>query len=254
MRSRSFTHLYIGVAVLVILTLAHISKAQEMTSPTYKIKSDSINFGGGLSTSSSYKIESTVGEIATGNSTSSTYRIYAGYQQMQSGYIALTAAADVILSPAIGGITGGTSNGSTAFNVTTDNPGGYEVTIKASSSPALQSDLGSFADYTLAGAAPDFTFSIAATDSEFGFSPEGTDIASRYKDSGGNCNQPAGGDTADKCWDPLSTTAKTIVSRSSGNHPNGATTTLKFRAQSGTSHLQVEGVYTATTTITALPL
>jgi len=234
------------------LVVGHVSFAQ-MTGTLYEIQSDSINFGGGFSTSTSYTQESTFGEITTGNSSSTTYGIRAGYQQMQQVYIAITTVADVTMSPSIGGLTGGTSNGSTGVTVTTDSPSGYELTIKASSSPALVSGSNSFADYTTSGAAPDFSFSIAVTDSEFGFTPEGSHIVDRFKDNGAVCDSGLG-NTADACWDTLSTNEAVISRSTSGNHPSGTLTTLKFRAQSGPSHFQMEGEYTATTTVTALPI
>lgn len=253
---------YISSIITAILITATLSawivfgntSFAQMTGTSYKIQSDSINFGGGYSSSTTYKSESTAGEIATGDSSSTNYKLRAGYQQMQEVYIAISAVADVTMSPSLGGITGGTSNGSTNVTVTTDSPSGYQLTITASSSPALISGSNSFADYTVGTpGTPDYDFSVLSTDSEFAFSPEGTDIASKYKDDGADCNTGSG-DTADKCWDALSTSAQVIANRTSGNHPSGTVTTLKFRAESGSSHLQPEGIYTATTTVTALPI
>ena len=221
---------------------------QTMTSSHYKIQSDSINFGGGHSTSTGYVMEDTAGEIATGISSSTHYVMSAGYQQSDAVTLTLVPPTNVTMSPAIGGVVGGTADGSTNFTVTTNDNAGYHVTIQASSSPALQGPYGTFADYTPAGANPDFTFSIAASDSEFGFSPEGSDIQTRYKNDGNTCN--TGSNTSNGCWDGLSTSPITFVSRASANMPSGTLTTLKFRAASGSSHIQPDGTYTATTTIT----
>lgn len=224
----------------------------QMQSGTYRIDFDSVNSGGGQSQSANYLTESTVGEIATGSSTSATYNLQAGYQQMHEVYLTITAANDVAMSPSIGGITGGTSNGSTAVTVTTDSATGYQLQIKASSSPALVSGVNSFADYTPASADPDYNFSIAATASEFGFSPEGSHIPARYKDNGFFCNSGTGS-TADSCWDPLSTVDKIIAQNAGANTPSGTATVIKFRASSGASRFQPAGNYVATTTLTALP-
>jgi hypothetical protein len=245
----------ITLAILVVVGLYSVNTvfAQTMTSGTYRIQSDSVNFGGGYSTSTSYSLESTAGEIATGESSSSLFKIKAGYQQMQETIISVTAAADVTMSPAIGGITGGTSNGSTNFTVTTDNPAGYTVTIKASSSPALQSDLDTITDYSATVASPDYEFSIDPTESAFAFSAEGTDIVESFKDNGSACGVGSG-DTSSACWAGLSTSEQIIVSRTSANHTAGTLTTIRFRAESGSSHVQTAGTYVATTTITVLPL
>src|ERR1035437_2134992 len=45
-----------------------------------------------------------------------------------------TTASNVIMSPSLGGITGGTSNGATSVAVRTNNLTGYNMTIQASSS------------------------------------------------------------------------------------------------------------------------
>lgn len=245
-----------GLAALSLFFAANGAIAYVASSTNYRIQSDSVNIGGILSTSTSYKVEDTLGEIATGVSTSTNYQLNAGYQQMQEVYLSISAPEDVSMSPSIGGVTGGTGNGSASWTVITDDPAGYSLTIKASTSPAMMSNTvagESFANYTPAGADPDFSWSVASADSEFGFSPEGSDIVQKYKDNGSACNAGSG-DTSDKCWDSLSTSIKSIAGSSSANHPSGAVTTVKFRAESGSSHIQVNGVYTATTTVTAIAL
>ncbi len=246
------THAIIaGFIVAAPFFLAAIANADMMTSSHYKIESDSVNFGGARSSSGTYRIEDTLGEIATGISTSTNYTMSAGYQQMHEVVIAVVPATGVTMSPAIGGVTGGTATGATSFTVTTDDLAGYTVTIAASSSPALQSPLDSFADYVPGGANPDFTFTNAASASSFAFSPKGTDIASRYLDNTSACGTGSS-QTAGACWDGLSTTPRTIVSRATSNQPSGTVTTVNFKAASGSSHLQIDGTYVATTTITIL--
>lgn len=237
---------------ITVVASTSLLGAQVMTSGSYQIQSDSVNIGGGSSDSTNYGLESTIGEVATGDSDSENFNLRAGYQQMQEVYLAMTAIGDVILSPAIGGITGGTSNGSTSFAVTTDSPAGYVVYFSAANAPAMQSGVGSIPNYAPAGAAPDFTFTTDPTEAHFGFTPEGPDIALRYQDSGGVCGV-MGSDTAAACWDGVSTTLRTIVTGGT-NHPNGATTTLRFRVGVGSQSGVLAGDYIATTTITALPL
>jgi len=238
---------------LTILVGGKTLFAGVMGSTNYSIESDSLNFGGGLSNSTNYRQESTFGEIATGPSGSTNYNIKAGYQQMSGVFLSMTTASDVTLTPSIPSVGGGTGNGSTAVTVTTDDTLGYSLYIKASSSPALVTTGDSFADYTPAGANPDLSFSVAAGASEFALSPEGTDIATKYRDNGAACNVGVL-DTADACWAPLTTSNDLIAGRASGNFPGGTVTTLKFRAQSGASHIQTAGSYTATTTLTAIAL
>jgi hypothetical protein len=244
---------YVFALVLLSISCVGIVFAQEMSSDNFSITSDSINVGGLRSTSSSYTLEDTAGDIATGISSSTNFTLYAGYQKQNTADISLTPGADVVMSPALGGITGGTSNGSSTFTVISANDPGYMVTIKASSSPALTDGVNSFADYTPSGAAPDFMFSVGAGTSEFGFSPEGTDIVSMFKDNGSTCNTGSS-DASLACWGALTTVNQTIVQRTSATASTGVPTTLNFRAAIGSGHIQPEGVYVSTTTITVLPL
>ncbi len=237
---------------VILILLAEPLLAAVMSSTNYSLESDSVNFGGGLSTSTSYSQESTFGEVATGDSSSASFKMKAGYQQMRASYISIGTVADVTLTPSINGTLGGTANGSTTVLVTTDNSLGYELYIKASSSPALVSGSNSFADYTPAGANPDFTFSILASASEFAFSPEGSHITSEYRDNGASCGVGLL-DTNDSCWAPLGTANELIAESSSSNHPSGTGTVIEFRASSGASNVQAAGTYRATTTVTALP-
>jgi hypothetical protein len=231
----------------------HIVGAQMMQSGNYRIQSDSVNFGGGLSSSTNYSLESTAGEIATGGSESTLYSLRAGYQQMQEVYISLGGFTAVALSPSIPGISGGTSNGSTTVSVVTDSVSGYELQVSSTQSPAMQKAGDTIADYAPTGADPDFTFTTNPADAHFGYSPSGVDVATRFKDNGAVCNTGSG-DTVLACWDGLSTIAEIVARRTSANHPGGSTTTLYFRVGVGGSVVQPPGTYTATTTLTALPL
>lgn len=241
------------VLTTLFVSLLVITSAEVRTSPSYVLESDSINFGGGLSSSTNYTLESTAGEIATGESTSTSYALKAGYQQMQSVFLSITTPADVIMTPSIGGITGGTANGSTSVTVLTDSPAGYELTIQAAGSPAMQKGVDSIADYVPASVGvPDYAFTTGATEAFFGFSPEGSDIVVDFKDNGASCGIGSG-DTALACWLGLSTVPR-VIAEGGANQPDGEITTLRFRVELGGSIVKPEGEYVATTTLTALPL
>lgn len=247
----NFLHIFITTVTLMIPGNYVLSQVMEGT--LYKIQNDSINIGGGFSTSTNYYMQDTVGEVGTGYGTSSTYGVHAGYQQnFVETYITLSAEADVGLG-SIGGLVGGIATGSSTWTVTTNNAAGYSLTVVASTTPALKSGAASFADYAPGGPDPDFDFTVAASNSAFGFSPEGVDVIQRFKDNGSVCNA-GGSNTLDKCWDGLSTTPKSVATRNSSNHPLGSTTTLKYRVESGASHIQDAGAYSAVVTVTAITL
>ncbi len=257
MSLRSFYKIFAQALVLTtfVISILTISNAQVRTSNSYQLQSDSINFGGGLGTSTNYTLESTAGEIATGPSDSTTYKLRAGYQQMQEVFLSMTDASDVVMSPSIGGLTGGTSNGSTSVSVLTDSPAGYQLTIEAASAPAMQlvSLAESISDYSpLASPEADYTFTTSASDAHFGFSPEGSDIVNHFKDDGVDCG--VGSLTGSlTCWEGLSLT-DILVAEGSANQPNGATTTINFRVGVGSNAGVIAGTYIATTTLTAIPL
>lgn len=229
------------------------SSAQVMQSTHYRIESDSVNFGGGLSSSTNYALESTGGEIATGESSSATYALKAGYQQMVTRFISLSTPSSVTMSPSIVGITGGTSNGSTSVTVITDSAAGYSLSINAGASPAMVKGSDSISDYVVSGD-PDYTFTTATDDAHFGYSPSGVDVVARFKDDGVSACNTGSSETALACWDGLSTTGETIARRTSANTPNGSTTTVYFRVGIGSGVNQPAGIYTATTTLTAVSL
>lgn len=252
MRKKYSISTIFALIVLFGFSTLNIAGAYVSSSTNYRLESDSVNIGGLLSTSTNYRLEDTVGEVGTGTSTSATFSLKGGYQQMATSYIAVSSPTDVTLSPGIPSTGGGTSNGSSTWLVTTDNTAGYTMTIQAAASPALFSGGNNFNDYTPAGAVPDFTFTMATTTSEFGFSPEGGDIVQRYLDNGVACGVGAG-DVTDRCWDAFAIVPTTIAERTTGNHPFGTQTRVKYRAQSGTGNTQPAGAYSASVIVTVLP-
>ena len=253
---RSVLHstIYSFLLTLLLLSVLSVSFAQVRNSSNYSLQSDSINIGGGLSSSTNYTQESTIGEIGTGRSASANYQLRTGYQQMQEVFLSLVPPADVVMDPALPGITGGESNGSTSFSVLTDNPAGYQVTISAETDPAMQRTAGSetIANYPAAGT-PDFTFSTGGSNAYFGYTVEGANIADSFKDNGSTC-ATGSGDTADACWRSVLPGAVEVALSSSSTQPSGASTTLKFRVGIGSGAAVIAGTYGATSTVTALPL
>ncbi len=251
MRIRNKNLTILAVLTTPILLGAYPVFAFVMSSQNYRVQADSINVGGIGQQSASYLSEDTIGEIGSDESQSASYKIRAGYQQMLETYIAISSPADVTMSPEIPGVGGGAGNGSVVWTVTTDALAGYTLAIKAGTAPALASGANSFADYTPSAAGtPDFAFSVAASAAEFAFTPEGADIVQKFLDNTSTCGVGSS-ETADRCWYNFATSNTNIASFSSSNHPSGAGTTVKFRAESGSSNVQPAGTYTATIIVTA---
>ena len=226
-------------------------------STNYRLEADSVNFGGGESAdSASFSLSDTGGEIGTGTSTSNAYNLHAGYRAMSESvveYITLSTPADVPLG-SISATDGGTSSGSASWTVVTNNANGYQLEIKADNSPALKYETSGFSDYDVSGGVPGYTWAVSPGAAVFGFTPEGDDIADRYLDDGTTCGTGAG-ETADSCWDGLSTSNRVIAERGSSNLSAGSTIAVKFRAAIGAGGKDMpKGDYSARIIMTATTL
>lgn len=258
MRSLKFLNIFLSVS----LVLFPFGRIDGMQSSNYVIERDSINFSGMEdSESANYALSDTLGEVASGESqcpAGSCTFLEGGYRHndaVASGdYISVSSPTDVTLSPSFGGISGGTGNGSATWKVTTNNLAGYQMDIKASTTPALKAGSYSFLDYVPAGATPDYDWSVAASASEFGYSVEGSHTVGTFLDDGSGVCASGSGNVADQCWLGFSTSDEAIATSASPNDPSGTDTIVKFRAEAGNQRMQQDGDYTATITVTVVEL
>lgn len=245
------------ILFLMLLIFSVGMKVFAMSSTKYKIDTDSINFGGTENSSAGLLLLSdTFGEVGTGISSSSKYSVSSGYRMVQTSYISISAADDVIM-PRMSGSVAGQSDSNESWTVVTDNAAGYEMMIKSLTSPALKSaDGASFGDYSPSSpGVPDYMFSVGSASSTFAFTPEGQDISQTYLDNGlGSTCGTGSTDTEDRCWDGFSTTDKVVAHRESSNHPDGTVTTIKYRSAVGSARLQDAGTYTSHIVVTAVVL
>lgn len=174
--------------------------------------------------------------------------------QEVTGEIELSSPADLTMSPAIPGLTGGVGVGTTTWNATTTNSTGYNLSLTASTSPALQYSGNSFADYDTGTAdattSPTYTWSVGASAAEFGYTVEGhSNIAAFFKDTGAICNAGSG-TTAYTCWNNASTTGVQIVNRATAA-TTYESTNVGFRAQVTSGRNLPSGTYSGKIGITA---
>jgi hypothetical protein len=169
----------------------------------------------------------------------------------------VATSTDVTMSPSLAGISGGTSNGSYGVRVRTNNATGYNMTLAFSSTTAMGRNGGGgyISNYNPAATtAPDYTFANE-TFSQFGYTvvaSTSADLATYFRDNGSACNTGAG-NTTNTCWMAPSTTARTIINRTTATGATGATTTLNFRVNIPSNPIPAiqTGTYTATATLTA---
>lgn len=170
----------------------------------------------------------------------------------------LSIPSDVVMSPALAGITGGSAAGTSTVRVLTNNDTGYNMTLSFSTTTAMRRNGGggTIANYTPAGAGvPDFAFANEVY-GQFAYTVSASttaDMDASFLDNGGTCNIGAA-NASGRCWLNPSTTAETIINRTTATLSSGATTSISFRVHIPSSPVPAisEGTYVATATLTAL--
>lgn len=180
-------------------------------------------------------------------------------QQVTAEIAFIATTTDVVMSPSIAGLTGGTSNGSYSVRVNTNNSAGYNMTIAFSSSTAMILDGGGGVINNYAPASttnPDYTFANE-TFAQFGYTvvaSTSADLDVSFRDNGSNaCGGAASGNTVNTCWFDPDDAAEVIMNRNSETALSGSTSTIAFRVNvpSNPSPAVPTGFYTATATLTA---
>lgn len=179
--------------------------------------------------------------------------------QQVTAETAISAPSNVNMSGSIAGVTGNLgapTTGSVIWTVTSNNSGGFQMTLAASTNPALRLDgTYNFSDYSPASAGtPDYSWtSPAASSAEFGYTVEpatAADTIAKFRDNGvDTCNTDVN-NTPNKCWYNLSSiTPETVINRLSNTSSSGEAETVRFQAESNAKYL-ASGNYTATITAT----
>jgi len=175
----------------------------------------------------------------------------------------VASTTDVTMDASIGGLTGGTANGTTTVAVNTNNTAGYNMTLYFDDTPAMNQNGGTgyIDNYSpTTPGTPDFTFNdTAEVFSQFGYRVTGAqaaDVDPTFQDNGVDTCGTGSSNTYGACWynPTASTSPETIINRSTPTPVGGSTTTLNFRIYVPTNpNPQVpSGTYTATATLTAV--
>ena len=142
--------------------------------------------------------------------------------------------------------------GTTTWTVSTNNILGYTLSVKASTTPAMQMASGTpIADYQTG--APN-GWSVGANAAAFGFSGFGTDVPTATWGTGSSCSAATSTPSGTLLYKGFTTTTVTVANRASTTTPAGIPTTICYAAAQGTNFLIASGVYTATITATATSL
>lgn len=175
---------------------------------------------------------------------------------VESG-ISITSPADVTMSNM--GTAVNVSTGWAIWNVKTNDPDGYTLGVKASTSPAMRNGISSFADYTEATPATPETWSVTNA-VEFGFSGLGTDVVNvntdQYAATGQTtCDNGVASSTVNSTIKFLGfeTSDQTLASRGGTTTTSGVDTRICFAAEQDGVYADA-GLYQATITATATAL
>ncbi len=170
--------------------------------------------------------------------------------------IAIDSPADVAMSRALS-MTNMTAIGTSTWTVTTNNITGYSLTIKATSSPAMQQNsTTTIADYQTA--APN-TWAVTSGNAKFGFSAYGTDVTTVPTNpwgSGSSCAPVSAhvpSTTLKYLGFTTSTSSPEIARRSATTTFAGSATTVCFAVEQNGFYIP-SGAYSATITATAVTI
>ncbi len=158
---------YFIIFVIVVLFIP-VPAFAAMSSTTYRIDADSLNFGGtDTGASTSYRVLDTAGEAGTGGLSSSSYQLGAGYRAMAAEPVfQFSLSANSIAFGVLS--TGAVFTGSVTVTTTTNATNGYITTIVEdgnfrTSGGAVMTDV---ADGTVTAGSEEYGIRTSGTDGQ----------------------------------------------------------------------------------------
>ncbi|MDD4804261.1 MAG: hypothetical protein PHN69_03730 [Candidatus Pacebacteria bacterium] len=194
------------------------------------------------------KLNSVIAQTSDADSVVVTLDVIAG--------IAIDSPSDVSMSRPLS-MTNMTAIGTSTWNVVTNNAAGYNLTVKADTSPAMQQNVGTtttIADYNTG--IPTL-WSVSAGTAKFGFSAFGPDTSDVTWGTGETCSGEEVNDPSSSLkylgFTTSSTSSFAIATRSSTTTFAGSATTICFAVEQNGFYIP-SGQYTATITATAVTI
>ena len=166
--------------------------------------------------------------------------------------ITIDSPLDVTMSRNLG-VTADTAVASSTWTVRTNNVTGYNLTVKASTTPAMQQNATTtVADYQIS--APN-TWSVPVGTANFGFSAYGADVDTGTWGTGGDCQASANvpSATLNYLGFTTSTSSPVVANRTATTTYAGSATTVCFAVEQNAFWIP-SGTYTATITATAVTI
>jgi len=185
-------------------------------------------------------------------------------QQITSEISWRTLANDVTMTPSLPGLSSGNSFGTTTVAVNTNNPTGYNMTIRFATTTAMQGEniTSDIPNYISNGGVnvPDFDWTLSANEAGFGYTVIGNttpaDIDQSFKSNGTDTCNTSTNTIVGTCWYNQTDASSTmqIINRTTATPGTGATSTIVFQVgiMSNPSPAIQTGFYNATATLTAV--
>lgn len=166
--------------------------------------------------------------------------------------ISIDSPSDVTMSRNIG-VAADTAVASTTWTVRTNNVTGYNLTLKASTEPAMQQNSTTTVADVAATTTP-ATWSVGVGTAAFGFSAYGTDVSTATWGTGGNCEASSHVPSTSLKYAGFRTSTSTVVAtRAATTTSAGVGTTVCFAVAQNAFYIP-SGTYTATITATAVTI
>lgn len=190
------------------------------------------------------KLNSVIAQTSDADSVVVTLDVTAG--------IAIDSPSDVSMSRPLS-MTNMTAIGTSTWNVVTNNAAGYNLTVKAGTSPAMQQTATTtIADYNTGTTT---LWSVSAGTAKFGFSAFGPDTSDATWGTGELCSGGADHNPSSslKYLGFTTTSSPAIATRSSATNFAGSATTVCFAVEQNSFYIP-SGQYKATITATAVTI
>ncbi len=169
-QKKIFISAKISLVFIGLILVSFSGVYAEMSSTNYKIKTDSLNFGGSdYGASTNYRLTDTAGEEGVGISYSTNYRDYAGYRQMlvAEPTFSFTLSANTCALGALS--TGSVSSCNYSVTTTTNAASGYATTLTEDGNlrTAGGADVNDVSDGAVSAGAEEYGVGLTGADRAF---------------------------------------------------------------------------------------
>lgn len=238
-----------SVSALVALTMAIVIPTLfAADSDDYLIPADVIG-GGGVGRSDKYILDDAIGEPVIGEGISNDYQLDSGYISGAAPSASLSVACDAT-SLSLGTLLpGDEGSGSVLCTVTSSVPGyALRWQVPTGSGGAFTGSLISQYNQTI----EPYSSMVDDMPETWSVSPTETEWGGRVQSISTDAGAEWGTDVDDEKWLDISTTGRTIVSRTTETTGGGSMVRLQIRAAIGAGSNKTAGTYRTTIVLTVL--